>query len=93
MINGKTIDPTLYKDTNSYDFQVSDYGKYEVKVTAADAAGNVSSTFDAETGEVFSFQLRQKLSPVVIILIILAVLILAGIIIWIILRKRKKAQQ
>ena len=93
VINGKTIDPTLYKDTNSYDFQVSDYGKYEVKVTAADAAGNVSSTFDAETGEVFSFQLRQKLSPVVIILIILAVLILAGIIIWIILRKRKKAQQ
>ena len=64
-----------------------------MKVTAADAAGNVSSTFDAETGEVFSFQLRQKLSPVVIILIILAVLILAGIIIWIILRKRKKAQQ
>ncbi len=93
VINGNTVDPTLYKDTNSYDFQVADYGKYEVKVTATDAAGNVSSTFDDETGEVFSFQLRQKLSPIVIILIVLAILILAGIIIWIILRKRKKAQQ
>lgn len=92
VINGNTIDPALYKDTNTYEFPVEEYGKYEVKVSAADTAGNVASTYDSETGEVFSFHLRQKVSLVIIILIIVIVLILVAVILLILLKKRKKQQ-
>ena len=63
-----------------------------LKVSAADTAGNVASTYDSETGEVFSFHLRQKVSLVIIILIIVIVLILAAVILLILLKKRKKQQ-
>lgn len=92
VINGNTIDPALYKDTNTYEVPVEEYGKYEVKVSAADTAGNVASTYDSETGEVFSFHLRQKVSLVIIILIIVIVLILAVVLLLILLKKRKKQQ-
>lgn len=90
LINGETIDPALYQDTNRYEFNVEEYGNYEIMVEAVDAAGNVSSTYDSETGEIFSFQLKEKTSPVLYIIIILVIILLLALIIILIIRNRKK---
>jgi hypothetical protein len=90
VINGEEIDSSLYKDTNTYEYQVDEYGSYEILVTATDIAGNVSSTYDSETGAVFSFVLREKMSPTLIIVIILIILILVALLLVVIIKRKKK---
>lgn len=91
VINGDTIDPALYEDTNSYEFQVENYGNYEVRVSARDTAGNVTSTYDSATDEVFSFQLKEKTSPILIVIIILAILAVVAVILLLIMKKRRNS--
>lgn len=91
VINGDTIDPALYEDTNSYEFQVENYGNYEVRVSARDTAGNVTSTYDSATDEVFSFQLKEKTSPILIVIIILAILAVVAVILLLIMKKEETA--
>ena len=91
VINGDTIDPALYEDTNSYEFQVENYGNYKVRVSARDTAGNVTSTYDSATDEVFSFQLKEKTSPILIVIIILAILAVVAVILLLIMKKRRNS--
>lgn len=90
IINGEAIDPALFEETNSYEMQVTEYDDYEIQVEAADLAGNTASTFNESTGKYFSFTLREKLSPILLIIIILIVIILIALLIFIIARSRKK---
>jgi hypothetical protein len=90
VINGETIDPALYQQTNSYEMQVEEYDKYTVEVTATDKAGNISSTYDESTGEYFSFRLSEKVNPIVLIIIIIIILLLAALLVFVIISSRKK---
>jgi hypothetical protein len=90
VINGETIDPSLYQQTNTYEMQVEEYDKYTVEVTATDKAGNISSTYDEDTGEYFSFRLSEKVNPIVLIIIIIIILLLAALLVFVIISSRKK---
>lgn len=93
VINGNTIDPSAYKQTNKYEMQVDQYDTYKIEVTAMDKAGNIASTFDKDSGEVFTFRLSEKMSPIVLIIIITAAVLLIALLIFIIIaagRKRRK---
>lgn len=92
VINGNTIDPAQYKDTNQYKMHVEEYDTYTIEVTAKDKAGNISSTVDEKTGAVFTFKLSEKMSSVALILIIIAAILLVALLVFVIIagRKRKK---
>lgn len=91
VINGNTIDPSLYQANNKYEMQVEEYATYTIEVEAKDKAGNVATTFNKDTGKPFTFKLSEKLSPVILIIIILAVILLLALLIFIIIAgKRKK---
>ncbi len=90
VINGETIDPSLYEDTNVYEYQVEEYGDYEVVVYAEDIAGNTASTYDSETGEAFSFSYKQQVSIALIVIIIIIAILLILLIILLIRRYRNK---
>lgn len=91
VINGNTIDPSLYQANNKYEMQVEEYATYTIEVEATDKAGNVATTFNKDTGKPFTFKLSEKLSPVMLIIIILAVILLLALLIFIIIAgKRKK---
>jgi hypothetical protein len=90
LINDEEVDSSLYKDTNEFQYQVQDYGDYTVMVMAADEAGNISSTYDSESGDIFSFSLREKVSPVMIIIIAVIALLLIALLIFTIIRRKKK---
>lgn len=91
VINGNTIDPSLYQANNKYEMQVEEYATYTIEVEAKDKAGNVATTFNKDTGKPFTFKLSEKLSPVMLIIIILAVILLLALLIFIIVAgKRKK---
>lgn len=91
VINGNTIDPSLYQANNKYEMQVEEYATYTIEVEAKDKAGNVATTFNKDTGKPFTFKLSEKLSPVMLIIIILAVILLLALLIFIIIAgKRKK---
>ena len=92
VINGNTIDPASYQADNKYEMQVDQYDTYTVEVTAQDKAGNIATTYDRETGEVFTFKLSEKMSPVVLIIIIIAAILLLALLAFIIIagRRRKK---
>ena len=92
VINGNTIDPAQYKDTNQYKMHVEEYDTYTIEVTAKDKAGNISSTVDEKTGAVFTFKLSEKMSSVALILIIIAAILLIALLVFVIIagRKRKK---
>lgn len=91
-INGNTIDPSQYKN-NKYEMQVQEYDTYEIKVTATDKAGNIASTFDEDTGSVFTFTLSEKMSPVMLIIIIIAAILLIALLIFVIIAGRKKKRK
>jgi hypothetical protein len=93
VINGKEIDSSLYSSTNSYEYQVAEYGEYEIMVMASDVAGNITSTYDSETGEIFSFVLKEKMSPVMIIIIILIILVLIALLAIVIIKRKKKDKE
>ena len=92
VINGNTIDPASYQADNKYEMQVDQYDTYTVEVTAQDKAGNIATTYDRETGEVFTFKLSEKMSPIVLIIIIIAAILLLALLAFIIIagRRRKK---
>lgn len=89
-INGQTIDSSLYESSMTYEMNVTDYKNYEIRVDASDLAGNKSSTYDSEAGTVFSFSLKERISPIILVLIILAIVLLLAVIILIIMRSKKK---
>ncbi len=89
-INGNVIAPSEYEDTMTYQMNVEEYKDYEIRVDAKDLAGNIASTYDSETNEIFSFSLKEKLSPILLIIIVIVILILLALLIFIIVRSRKK---
>lgn len=89
-INGNVIAPSEYEDTMTYQMNVEEYKDYEIRVDAKDLAGNIASTYDSETNEIFSFALKEKLSPILLIIIVIVILILLALLIFIIVRSRKK---
>lgn len=89
-INGKVIDSSEYEGTMTYQMNVEEYKDYEIRVDAKDLAGNVASTYDSETNEIFSFSLKEKLSPILLIIIVIAIILLLALLIFIIVRSRKK---
>ncbi len=93
MINGETIDPALYEETNTYEYYVNEYGDYEIIVDAADTAGNTSSTYNSKTGEVFSFQLKEETNLWMWIVIIIGIVLLITCILILIIRSGKKRKQ
>jgi LPXTG-motif cell wall-anchored protein len=62
-------------------------------VMASDVAGNITSTYDSETGEIFSFVLKEKMSPVMIIIIILIILVLIALLAIVIIKRKKKDKE
>ncbi|MGN0394288.1 MAG: Ig-like domain-containing protein [Coprococcus sp.] len=89
-INGQVVDPSEYEGTMAYEMNISEYDDYEILVEASDLSGNVTSTYDEATGKVFSFSLKEKISPVILIIIILAILLLLSILVIVIVRSKKK---
>ncbi len=87
-INGETIDPELYEATNTLEYQVEELGSYEVVVFAEDTAGNQASTYNSDTEEYFSFQLKGEISVVFIVIIIVLIILLLLAIILLIRRKK-----
>lgn len=89
-VNGKVIDPSLYEGTMTYQMNVEEYQDYEIRIDAKDFAGNVASTYDSETDEIFSFALKEKISPILFIIIIIVMILLLALLIFIIVKSRKK---
>ncbi len=89
-INGTEVASSAYESTNTYEFQVTDYGTYEILVTATDAAGNIASTYDSETGETFTFKYVNKTTLIIYIIIaIVSALLILFLLILLIARRRK----
>ena len=65
---------------------------FQIRSWTQDKAGNIATTYDRETGEVFTFKLSEKMSPVVLIIIIIAAILLLALLAFIIIagRRRKK---
>ena len=90
VINGQTVDPAEYSSNNRYEMQVDKYDTYEVEVTATDKAGNIATTFDKDTGAVFTFKLSEGLSTALLIIIIISALLVIGLFVVILIAGRKK---
>lgn len=89
-INGKVIDPSQYEATMTYEMDVKEYDTYKINVEAKDLAGNIASTYDSETDEVFTFALKEKISPIMLIIIIIAVILLIALLVFVIIKNKKR---
>lgn len=92
IINGSEIDPSEYAD-GTYEMAVEEYDTYVIEVSAKDKAGNVASTFNEDTESYFTFTLREKMSPVMIIVLIAVVILLIGLLVFIIMAGKRKRQK